>query len=80
MQRAIKSGALPYLRNRRNKQAVTGNIVPDDYLSDKKLAQAAQVLKQLASRLSKQGQMLLLLELYLVLLKDKGLIPAEVGS
>jgi len=77
LQRAIKSGALPYLRNRRNKQAVTGNIVPDDYLSDKKLAQAAQVLKQLASRLSKQGQMLLLLELYLVLLKDKGLIPAE---
>lgn len=77
LKQAIESGELPYLRSRRNKRAVTGNFVPDNYLDDKNLVQSAQTLMHLASRLSGQGQILLLLELYLILLKNKDLVAVQ---
>ncbi|MGB3972014.1 MAG: N-6 DNA methylase [Limnochordia bacterium] len=81
LKNAIESGKLPYLKSRRNKQAAAGNGVPDDYLDDRKLTQAAHTLMQLAGQLTGEGQLLLLLELYLVLLRDQGLIAAgEAGG
>jgi len=80
LQEAITSGALPYLKSRRNKRAATGYAVPENYLDAKSLNQAAQALMQLAAELSEQGQMLLLLELYLILLKDRSLVHTGDGD
>ena len=52
LKNAIESGKLPYLKSRRNKQAAAGNGVPDDYLDDRKLTQAAHTLMQLAGQLT----------------------------
>jgi len=80
LKRQIASGKLPYLKSRRNKRAVTGRVVPANYVQNKVLIKTAENLVHTASRLSDQGQLLLLLELYLQLLRKGGRISVGKSS
>lgn len=74
LKQAINTGSLPYLKSRRNKQAITGRAVPANYLENKALVDFGESLMPLIRKLSKQGQLLVLLELYLKLLQMNGRI------
>ena len=60
LKQAINTGSLPYLKSRRNKQAITGRAVPANYLENKALVDFGESLMPLIRKLSKQGQLLVL--------------------
>ena len=55
LKQAINTG-MPYLKSRRNKQAITGRAVPASYLENKALVDFGESLMPLIRKLSKQGQ------------------------
>lgn len=55
LKQAINTGSLPYLKSRRNKQAITGRAVPANYLENKALVDFGESLMPLIRKLSSRA-------------------------
>jgi len=80
--KAIESGDLPYLKSRRNKHAVQGQVIPINYLANPQAAACAEAVMQVAEHLQEEERLFVLLEVYLRLLWLSGkinLMPENSG-
>ncbi len=68
LKEAIDSGELPYLKSRRNKQAIAGRRIPHNYLEIPEAVEIATVASEIAKAFTDTSQHIVLLELYLLLL------------
>lgn len=76
----IITGKIPYLRSRRNKRAISSNLVPDGYLLNQDYQTLADKIVEIASRWDQSKRLLLLLELYIRLLVSQGKIKFGITS